>query len=303
MRSVSKLWGASLILPILLSLVAGTGLGLESGDSISVDTSAPTRSGCFGHGRDGHDQPWSLARCTFALMGAQGTILLVGDSTAASLADGAIAAAHKLDRSIIVFPSRGCLFAARQPYSYEWCDSYSMEAEELIEELEPEILMFTAYLSRMDLEDRRIRLPDGSLPTSREERIRAVMLAIGEQLVLARKQQPGMPIIVVGEVPTVQFSPRPTLLFDRSGTREVNRESMGFKRQQEYVRRLKQITSSIEGVRFLDITETFCDEQQCSAISKSGELLYMDSYHLNPNGSKLLVPQLMSILDLSIQET
>lgn len=300
MSFIFRLWGVTFILVILLSLVARTGLGLEMENLTSVDTRAPTLSGCFGNDKNGNDQKWSLAKCTFTRIGAQESILLVGDSTAASLADGVIAAARKLDRSVIVFPSRGCLFATRQPYTYEWCESYSSESQELIEETEPEVLVVTAYLSRMDLEDRRIRLPDGSLPSSREERLQAVILAVREKLVLFRKQRPETPIIVVGEIPTIQFSSLPTLFFDRSGNRTVDRETMGFKRQQEYLMRLKQMVSSIENVRFLDLTESFCDKSQCSAISKNGEMLYMDSYHLNPNGSKLLVPQLLAILKLSI---
>lgn len=303
MRFIVKLWSTCLIVTVVLSLIAGTGLGLKMEDSTSFDNRAPTLSGCFGNNQDDENQPWSLAKCTYPTRGAHGTILVVGDSTAASLADGAIAAAHQLNRSVVVFPSRGCLFAARQPYSYEWCGSYSTEAQQLIDESRPEILVITAYLSRMDLEDRRVRLPDGSLPKSREDRLQAVMLAVREQIVLARERRPRMPIIVVGEIPTVNFSPYPTLLFDRSGTRAVTRQSAGFKRQQEYLRRLKQVTSSIEGVTFLDITETFCDDRNCSAVSPDGELLYMDSYHLNPDGSELLVPQLLLILDSLIRET
>lgn len=302
MKSILKLWSACLILTVGLSLVAGTGLGLEVKDSTSLDSRAPTLSGCFGRDKDGEEQRWSLAKCTFPTPGARSTILVVGDSTAASLADGAIAAAHKLNRSVVVFPSRGCLFAARQPNSYEWCSSYSKEAQELIEESEPEILLISAYLSRMDIEDRRIRLPDGSMPTSREARLQAAILAVREQLVLTREQRPGMPIIVVGEIPTVQFSLRPSLLFRRSEIRAVSRDSESFKRQQEYLARLKQTTSSIEGVTFLDLTDIFCDVKNCSALSPDGELLYLDSYHLNPAGSELLVPQLMLILGSLFRE-
>jgi len=300
MRRILKLWGAVTMATVLLSVIATTGLGLDIEDSASIDLRAPTLSGCFGRNKDGEDQPWNLARCTYKQVGNQGTILLVGDSTAASLADGLISAARELNHSITVLPSRGCLFAARQPFSYEWCMSFTSDAQSLIDEIQPKILVVTAFLSRMDLEDRRVRLPDGSLPKSPEDRLRAVMLAIQEQLVVVRDRQRDIPIVFVGEIPTIQFA-RPSLIFDRSDNRTVNRADFGFKRQQEYLTRLKQMVSSIEHVGFLDLTESFCDSKQCSAISKSGEMLYMDSYHLNPNGSESIVPQLLTILNLFIQ--
>jgi len=300
MRRIFKLWGAVMAVTVLLSAIATTGLGLDLENSTSIDARAPTLSGCFGRNKDGKDQSWNLEKCTYKQFGNRDTILLVGDSTAASLADGMIAAARELNFSLVVLPSSGYLFATRQPYSYERCNSFATDAQNLIGKIRPKILVVTAFLSRMDLDDRRVRLPDGSLPKSLEERLRATMFAIEEQLVLVRESQPEIPVIVVGEIPTIQFA-LPSLIFDQSVNRTVSREELGFKRQQEYLKRLKQMVLSIPGARFLDVTESFCDRKRCSAISMSGEMLYMDSYHLNPSGSILLMPQLLSSLDDSIQ--
>ena len=141
-----------------LFVVSLTSLGLHYDQEVFVDSRLPTISGCFGRSEVGIENTWSQDLCTFGSPDSQRSLLIVGDSTVASMIDGLVSATADLDMEIVAYPSRGCTFTARFPHSYKWCSDYFEKSIDLISKIRPDGIIVSNYLSRMDIPDRR-RLP------------------------------------------------------------------------------------------------------------------------------------------------
>ena len=293
LRRALLLWVAMVAsLPALLA-VSSTKLGLQFADEAFIDSRLPTISGCFGRDENGRDNPWSQDLCTFGPRMANRRLLVVGDSTVASMTDGVVSAATSAGVNVVSFPSRGCTFTSRFPHSYSWCEEYFKNAIGLIASVQPDGLIVSNYLSRMDLSDRRIPFSNGRLPQSRWSRLESTILALNEALKSARNVLPEMPILIVQEVPTVPFR-RPSLLFNKVNSPQVSKYSRGFMRQREYISAVEGVASAFKNVSTIDPEKVFCGNSYCSAKNADGEWLYMDSYHLNPRGSNLLTSEFKS---------
>jgi len=292
MTRVIAIWLVTLVVLTFSFVLSRTGLGLTDRSIKIDDTRAPTRSGCFGRNDTGVDNTWSQEACTYGSTNSLRTIVLVGDSTAASLSDGVIAAINDLDIRLIVFPSRGCPFATRQPYSYEWCTTFFADAMNLLRKVNPDGLIISNYLSRMDLEDRRIPNADGSLPETLTERLNSTVTAFSEALSIFAEEFPSAAVLIVHEIPKISVARKPTVLFDRSTKAEVIRNSRSLLRQNEYIAAINQVMRTHKQISALDPQSLLCNPKICSAKTIDGRLLYLDDYHLNPTGSLLFAPSI-----------
>lgn len=284
------MWILALTSLPVMSAVSSTRLGLDFYQEASIDTRLPTISGCFGRNEDGEENTWSQELCTFGFRGSENRLLIVGDSTVASMTDGVVAAASGIDIEIVAFPSRGCTFTSRFPYSYEWCDEYFTRAIDLTSRLQPKGIIVSNYLSRMDLPDRRIRLANGELPQSLQQRLDSTIESLNEALVSVRRLVPDVPILIIQEVPNIPFR-RPSVLFDKSESPTVDRNSRGYLRQREYMTAVERMARTFSNVSVVNPETVLCRQSLCSAKSPNGRWLYMDSYHLNPRGSNQLTYQ------------
>lgn len=288
LRRMALLWLSAFLGVLLIYQLAEQGLNLERQDSPSADMRAVTQSGCFGRSSLGIDNKWSLPKCTFgSTQNRLGTVLVLGDSTAASLSDGAISAGDDMGLSIVVFPSRGCPFAMRQPYTYTWCVNYLEDSLELATDLKPRAIIISNYLSRMDIEDRRIPFPDGDLPQSKDERLQSAVQSVQDALIRLHDMFPTTPILYVHEIPLIPLFQQPTLL-RRVPKLSIHRNSPSFQRQMIYIRSVEARSERFSRITFLNPSSLFCGRVSCSAVSTDGRVLYMDSYHLNPEGSAVL---------------
>lgn len=290
LRRAVILWGITIsVIPVLFALSA-SGLGIQYSQEEITDSRLPTVAGCFGRQNNGSDNSWDRERCTFGVQNSRNVLLIVGDSTVASMTDGIVAAAAGLDVAIVAFPSRGCSFTSRAPHSYEWCVDYFQESINLAMEISPVGVIISNYLSRMDLNDRRIPLADGKLPDSRQQRLDSTVQALNEAIWSLRRISQNLPILIVHEVPTIPFR-RPSILLDRSDSPSLNKESRAFLRQQDYILAVEELMKSYTNIAAINPETVFCNDSQCSSVTLSGAPLYMDSYHLNPRGSMLLTGQ------------
>ena len=286
-RRALLLWVAVVAALPALMMVSSTKLGLNLVDEILVDSRLPTLSGCFGRDENDRENSWRQNLCTFGTKNAGRKIVIVGDSTVASITDGVVAAAASEEISVISFPSRGCTFTSRFPHSYSWCKDYFQNAIDLIATVRPDGLIISNYLSRMDLSDRRIPFSNGQLPQSRQQRLESTIFSLREALLSAREVVSEVPILVVHEVPYIPFR-RPSILFNRASRPQVSRDSRSYRRQLEYISEVKQVVSEFENISTLNPEKFICGTSSCSAKAADGQWLYMDSYHLNPRGSSLL---------------
>lgn len=224
-----------------------------------------------------------------------GPLLVLGDSTAASLSDGVILAGEDLGFSIVVFPSRGCPFAARQPYSYTWCGDFYEDSLKLATNLKPRAIIISNYLSRMDIDDRRIPFPNGDLPRKKDERLQSAVQSVHDALLRLHSAFPTTPTLYVHEIPTIPLVQQPTLL-RRVSEPSIRRSSPSFRRQISYITAVEAKSESYPNITFLNPSSLLCGSLSCSAVSTDGINLYMDSYHLNPQGSAVLAEPIKSFL-------
>ena len=273
-----------------LFVVSLTSLGLHYDQEVFVDSRLPTISGCFGRSEVGIENTWSQDLCTFGSPGSQRSLLIVGDSTVASMIDGLVSATADLDMEIVAYPSRGCTFTARFPHSYKWCSDYFEKSIELISKIRPKGLIISNYLSRMDLPDRRIPLINGELPQSRQQRLESTIDSLTEALLTARQLMPETPILIIHEIPTVPFR-RPSVLFNQAAFPVVDEKSRSYLRQREYISAVERVATTFSNVSVIDPKSVLCRRSICSAKTSDDMWLYMDSYHLNPRGSSLLSGQ------------
>ena len=302
LRRALILWGAMIsVIPVLFALSA-SGLGIQYSQEEFTDSRLPTVSGCFGRQKNGTDNSWDRERCTFGVRNSPNTLLIVGDSTVASMTDGIVAAAAGLDVEIVAFPSRGCSFTSRAPHSYEWCVDYFQKSIDLAMEMLPDGVIISNYLSRMDLNDRRIQFADGKLPDSREQRLDSTVQALDEAIESLRRISKNVPILIVQEVPTIPFR-RPSVLLNKSASPTLNKNSRAFLRQREYIFAVEELIKSHRNITAINPETVFCNDSRCFSETPDGAPLYMDSYHINPRGSMLLTGQFKKWIVDELQES
>lgn len=290
LRRALVMWLLTLGSIPVLFVVSSTRFGLDYDQEAFVDSRLPTISGCFGRNEDGSENTWDEDSCTFGFRGSQHSLLIVGDSTVASMTDGLVLATADLDMEIVAYPSRGCTFTSRFPHSYKWCFDYFEKSIDLISKIKPNGIIVSNYLSRMDLSDRRIPLVNGELPQSRQQRLESTIDSLTEALLSARHLMPETPILIIHEIPTVPFR-RPSVLFNQATLPFVDVRSRSYLRQREYMSAVERVATAFSNVFVLDPKSALCRRSLCPAKTSDGMWLYMDSYHLNPRGASLLSSQ------------
>ena len=290
LRRALVIWFLTLGSIPALFIVSSTRFGLHYDQEVFIDSRLPTISGCFGRNEVGSENTWSQDLCTFGSRGSPHSLLIVGDSTVASMTDGLVSAAADLDMEIVAYPSRGCTFTSRFPHSYKWCSDYFEKSIGLISKIRPNGIIVSNYLSRMDLPDRRIPLINGDLPQSRQQRLQSTIDSLTEALLSARHLMPETPILIIHEVPVVPFR-RPSLLFNKATLPVVDEKSRSYLRQREYISAVERAATTFSNMSVIDPKSVLCRRSLCSAKTSDGMWLYMDSYHLNPRGASLLVAQ------------
>ena len=218
--------------------------------------------------------PQSLDDCWFRTDGAEGWILLAGDSHAAHLSDGVIAAAHERGLDVFSLTGGGCPFL-RQPVGESAvpnCDEMNRAVWELIVSEDP---------------PRAVILGDKGLYPGAD----ATVVAIEEQ---------GIPVVWMRDVPrwaplddVTQSLPCTggALNFDCSFSREDVEEFSRENRDAE-----TQFLASRPDLVTVDAWSHYCDSAVCSPI-QGGVLEYFDNEHINRLGSERLEPLMTEALD------
>jgi hypothetical protein len=95
------------------------------------------------------------------------------------------------------------------------------------------------------------------------------------------------------EVPEMRFSERVSLVSPnpKPQTTSLQEQRLRQELQEQIIKRLK----FADGVTLIETDQLFCPANKCSPI-QNGEWLYMDSTHLNPNGSRKLTQYLIEAL-------
>ena len=218
--------------------------------------------------------PEFLDDCWFRTDSAQGWILLAGDSHAAHLSDGVIAAAHQRGLDVFSLTGGECPFL-RQPLGESGvpnCDDMNRAIWDLVVSEDP---------------PQAVILGDKGLYPGSDETVAAI-------------EEQGIPVVWMRDVPrwapladVTQNLPCTggALTFDCSFAREDIEEFSRVNRDAE-----AQFLASRPDLVTVDAWSLYCDDTVCSPI-QNGTLQYFDNEHINRLGSERLTPLFTAALD------
>jgi len=243
-------------------------------------------------------------RCRFGPAGANGTILLAGDSQAYALADGVIAAGERLGLATIATSRTGCPFLARESsgvHNYP-CGSWQQEIVDWALTERPDVVVITnrsgGYV-RPGKEWRTVARDDGSRAESVEEA--AELYRRGLEPVVRDLSAAGIPVVIVAAVPEMTgYTDRTSLFasalgsqaFERARDEAVEERSPALAVEQDLVARYP-------GTSIYDPIPDLCVDTVCST-DRDGQPVYQDETHLSVPGALLLTDGLEQAIGAAV---
>ena len=241
------------------------------------------------------DHTVDLGRCTFEPPGdSQGTIVLLGDSHAASLADGVIAAGHRLGYTIVTTSNNGCPFI--DVTTTTTCDEHRRLAMARVAEIEPTLVVIAhsspAIIATATLTGPLLKEDDGRPTTTRE---RAEQLwAEGLARTRARLAVLGVEMASIDSVPVHEVGAfAPTLVASSRQPLRMTAADLATQRDSTLAIEHAALTPGFT----IDPADSICRSGVCSSTNDRGEWIYFDEAHLNRTGSLQLADQLAHEFD------
>lgn len=248
------------------------------------------------------DEPCSAQRvtigeastCRYRPKKVDGLVILVGDSTAKSLSDGFITAAHNLGLEAMVFQQSGCPFQVSDSPFNSVCQSGQRRNNDIwsaIRILKP-VAVVVSNLNYLYVRD--IGLPDLPIGPTR------VAWASETQKVFAQLQKLKIQGLLVQPVPEFSSDVRYEITIlkqhligeDRN---VLNRENVSLNEMDT-----NAVMKVFDDRSILNLYRLFCTSSLCSQV-KDGKFMYEDSSHLSSLGSMFIAPVLEQALSLLIQ--
>ena len=293
-RRVIVLAAACIAVPVLASVAvtvaADRDMGLRAPEGWT-DRRLAVRAGCDG-------KKWSRPRCSFDVPQPKGTVLLIGDSHAASASDGVVAAAGRLGYDTVVWFNSGCPFlVGRAPVDDEDCRTWQRNTLAFSKTLRPDLVVIANRSSGYTLPDfpagehwLSIADRNGNQPDSRSEALQSWQEGFDNALERISKQ--GAATLVLSVVPefTSGFGEGLSLLRPDPGVPVVSVDDVD-RRRNAVLKVEAAAARRYDRVARLDPASVLCADGQCRAV-RDGVWLYMDRQHLTPNGSLLLTDSL-----------
>ena len=271
--------------------ISGTGLGLE--DRSFFDHPYSLGSDC------GYETDWRmvLERC-----GESGSssirALLIGDSQAAAISDGFIAAAKSIGASHSLLSANSCPIHIRPNELRDKCDEFHSNIEAIMDYFKPTVVVVAnaadLYVTRggFGMPDTRIRDHNGNFPKNYHEALENWTSGVYDALtsdwfsntkIVYVHMSPNLPAIE----PSV-LRPNPVdIKFRRSSQFDRN----------EIITKEKQSFEKLNSLLTLDPADSLCLGDICQSQIQ-GKPIYSDSYHVNSRGAKLLEAALIQALKL-----
>lgn len=232
--------------------------------------------------------------CRFGPAQAKGTVLVLGDSQAYSLADGIINAATSLGYDTVVSSRTGCPFLGRPASGANElpCRPWQKQALAYALESKPAAVVIAnrsgGYV-QPELGWRTAATDDGGAATSSRQAGR--LWEDGIEGVVEPLRAAGIPVIIVSAVPEMpEFSDQRTLFAQAFGSKayEVDRTTWLAKRSPAD-RAEAAVAERHPGTVIVDPVPALCGFDTC-ASAVDGVLRYQDETHLTVDGSLLLTP-------------
>jgi len=267
-----------------------TGDGAVTADTTTGDLRArhvAVKAGCVNRDID-------PIACRFGPSPARGTVLVLGDSQAYSLADGIITAAASLGYDTVVSSRTGCPFLGRPASGSNDlpCRPWQQQALDYALSSKPAVVVIAnrsgGYV-QPDLRWRTAATDAGRAATTIAQAARLWRQGMAD--VVGPLRAAGIPVVLVSAVPEMpEFSDQRTLFAQAFGSKayEVDRATWLGKRQPA-VEAETEVADANPGTVIVDPVPVLCGTDTClSAVD--GVLRYQDETHLTVEGSLLLTP-------------
>ena len=245
------------------------------------------------------DEPCSAQRvtigeastCRYRPKKFDGLVILVGDSTAKSLSDGFITAAHNLGLEAMVFHLAGCPFQVSDSPFSQFCKNWNNSVWSAIRTLKP-MAVVISNLNYLYVDD--IGLPDLPIGPTR------VAWANETQKVFAQLQKLKIEGLLVQPVPEFASDVRYEVTILKQHVNGEDRTLLN--RGNEFLNGMETnaVMKVFDDRSVLNLYSQFCTSGLCSQV-KDGKFMYEDGSHLSSVGSMFVAPALEQALRLLIQ--
>jgi peptidoglycan/LPS O-acetylase OafA/YrhL len=269
--------------------LSATGLGID--DRSTFDTPYSLGSNC------GYETDWRtvIDRC-----GDSGSspirALLIGDSQAAAISDGFIAAAKSIGATYSLLSANSCPIHIRPNELREKCAEFHSNIKAIMDYYNPTVVVVAnaadLYVTRggYGMPDTRIRDQNGNFPKNYHEALEN--WTSGVYGALASDWFSGTKIIYVHMSPNPPVL-EPTVLRPNPADIEFQRSTQ-FDRM-EIISKEKQAFSELGSVLTLDPADALCRDDVCQT-QILGKPIYSDAFHVNSRGANLLEASLAHAL-------
>ena len=232
--------------------------------------------------------------CRYRPKKVDGLVILVGDSTAKSLSDGFITAAHNLGLEAMVFHDPGCPFQVSDSPFNLFCQSGIKRNNDIwsaIRILKP-VAVVVSNLNYLYVRD--IGLPAMPIGSTR------VAWANETQKVFAQLQNLKIDGLLVQPVPEFAADVRYEVTMLKQHVNGEDRTVLN--RGNEFLNEMdtNAVMKVFDDRSILNLYRQFCTSDVCSQV-KDGKFMYEDGSHLSSVGSLVIAPVLEQALSLLIQ--
>jgi peptidoglycan/LPS O-acetylase OafA/YrhL len=232
--------------------------------------------------------------CRYRPKKVDGLVILVGDSTAKSLSDGFITAAHNLGLEAMVFHDPGCPFQVGDSPFNSFCQSGTKRNNDVwsaIRILRP-VAVVVSNLNYLYVRD--IGLPDLLIGPTR------VAWANETQKIFAQLQSLKIEGLLVQPVPEFASDVRYEVTILKQHVLGENRSMLNSGNEFLNEMDTNAVMKVFDDRSILNLYSQFCTLELCSQV-KDGALMYEDGSHLSSVGSMFVAPALEQALSLLIQ--
>lgn len=237
--------------------------------------------------------------CRWKVPNSRGLVFVVGDSHAYSVSDGAIVAGNKLGYDVAVWSRSGCPFLTIPTYGAVGCAEFQREALRLAAKAQIVVVANRSPgYTLPPVGDGSNQKPWRTISALNGGRAKTSTEALdswkrGVEGVVSTLERSSAFVVWVSTVPEYPVNPgNPvSLVQPLAPDLKVSLKDVDLRRS-GVLRVEAAVLSRHANVRVVDPAQTLCDTQSCSA-TRGGRSVYLDSNHLNPVGSNLLVPSFL----------
>lgn len=286
-----------LLAPTAVALAGRIGASTNWGVAVPVgwaDQRLAGRMGCV----DTSETTWPADRCTITSADSNGLVLLLGDSHASSASDGVADAADRLGMDFAVWAKSGCPFLLnRATHNHPTCPGWQDAAIKVIDLHNPDVVVIanrsSGYTSAPGkLAWGTIATANGQRPETQIEKLTSWEEGLDGLLSYLHMSSAEPKVVLVANVP--EYPPYksefPVSLLQRSPPLPTI-DRVDVNQRRAFLEIEADVVASFPRVELLDPADILCEPAICRA-GEGNTWWYMDTHHLNPDGSLLLADSL-----------